>query len=380
MRYIIVVMLILSASPSLIYASSYPKTITDITGRKVTFNAAPKHIALSTGRVFPLLEILFQEQAGEYLSSLRDDMRTSAPSMYKLYRKKYPRLETLPRIGAIKTGEFDAERFINQKPRADLFLMDLSNVKAANDNGLIEKLDHAGVNVIAIDFREDPFKNTVDSVRSVAEAVGRSEQGEAFIRYYNSHLQVIKDGLIDLKKTEKKRVFIERSAGKGDNCCNTFGSGNFGAYLPFLKAENIANKPLKGAATGTMSAESIIVSRPDVYIMATTGWIDEEGRSANGIPLGYLPNEKLIAQGTKKIMQRKWLPALKSYQDKNIFSIYMPFYNSPYNLVALEYFAKWIYPKRFAALDPNKTFEEMNATLADHEVSGIFGQNNFTLK
>nr|WP_307930405.1 hypothetical protein [Photobacterium damselae] len=75
-------------------------------------------------------------------------------------------------------------------------------------------------------------------------------------------------------------------------------------------------------------------------------------------------------------MDRNWMPAVKAYQTNNIYSIYMPFYNSPYNLVALEYFAKWIHPTQFTNLDPNKTFIEMNQKFANRKVSGVFGQNN----
>ena len=74
---------------------------------------------------------------------------------------------------------------------------------------------------------------------------------------------------------------------------------------------------------------------------------------------------------------RDWLQAVSAYQTKNVYSIYMPFYNSPYNLVAMEYFAKWIHPNVFKNLDPEKTFEEMNKLFGHRTVSGDFGQNNF---
>ena len=151
-----------------------------------------------------------------------------------------------------------------------------------------------------------------------------------------------------------------------------------GAYIPFLKATNIADKPLKGAITGKMSPESVITARPDVYIMQTTGWIDKKGNATAGIPLGYSPiNEEAISKATQSLMDRSWLKAVSGYQSKDVYSIYMPFYNSPYNLVAMEYFAKWIHPDQFASLDPEKTFEEMNLRFANRQASGTFGQNNF---
>ncbi len=77
------------------------------------------------------------------------------------------------------------------------------------------------------------------------------------------------------------------------------------------------------------------------------------------------------------LMSRDWLKATKAFQTKNVYAVYKPFYNSPYNLVALEYFAKWIHPDLFKDLNPEATFEEMNKKLGNNDVKGIFGINNF---
>ncbi|MDO6541526.1 ABC transporter substrate-binding protein [Photobacterium sanguinicancri] len=358
------------------FAADYPITVTDVAGRTVTFEHQPEHIALSSARVFPLLEIIYQQDAAKHLVAARDDMRMSAPSMYANYLEQYPSLDTVPVIGKIKSGEFDTERFINLKPKPDLFIVDVSNIKLTQEKGLLEKLEHAGIKTLAIDFRENPLENTVKSVEVVANAVNRAEKGHDFANYYNQHVAAIKHTLTQHPEATTKRVFIERAAGYEASCCRTFATGNMGAYIPFLKATNIAIKPLKGANTGQMSPETVITAQPDVYIMQTTGWINKDGQPTHGIPLGYQPNEEAIQKATQGLMDRSWLKALTAYQNNNVYSIYMPFYNSPYNLVAMEYFAKWLHPEVFTALDPEKTFEEMNLKFGDRHVSGLFGQNN----
>ncbi|MGF1735301.1 ABC transporter substrate-binding protein [Photobacterium satsumensis] len=366
------------------FADTFPVTVTDVAGRTITIEQQPQHVALSTGRVFPLLEIIYQQEAVDHLVAWRDDMRLSAPSMYASYIKDYPELADVLKIGKIKSGEFDAERFINMENKPDVFVVDISNIALAREKGLLEKLDTAGIKVIAIDFREDPIKNTVQSVTSLAKALGREAQGEAFADYYQQHVTALAQAVEKLPESEaNKKVFIERAAGYDGSCCQTFATGNMGAYVPFLKATNIADKPLKGAITGKMSPESVIAARPDVYIMQTTGWIDKQGNPTAGIPLGYATapnasiNDAAIAKATQSLMDRTWLKAVNGYQSKDVYSIYMPFYNSPYNLVAMEYFAKWIHPEQFADLDPEKTFEEMNQRFANRQASGVFGQNNF---
>ncbi|ETX12419.1 cobalamin ABC transporter substrate-binding protein [Marinomonas ushuaiensis DSM 15871] len=376
-RSLFTVSLLLSSYSVL--ADTFPVTVTDVAGRTITIDHEPKNIALSTGRVFPLLEMLYQDEAPDRLVAWRDDMRVSAPSMYRDYTKTYPQLKDVVKIGKVKSGEFDTERFINMKRRPDLFVLDISNVKLAADKGLIKKLDKLGIKVLAIDFREDPIVNTVQSVTSLATALGKKAQGEKFAAYYQKHVDVLSSTIALLPASQlNRKVFIERAAGYSDSCCNTFADGNMGAYVPFLNAVNIAHEPLKGANTGQMSKESIITYQPDVYIMQTTGWIDKEGNPTSGIPFGYAPlNNKAIQKSTEHIMNRPWLKALAAYKDQNIYSIYMPFYNSPYNIVALEYFAKWIYPEQFKTLNPENTFEEMNQIFANRSVSGRFGQDNF---
>ncbi|MGO3343821.1 MAG: ABC transporter substrate-binding protein [Marinomonas sp.] len=373
--------LLISACSLLSYsalAGTFPITVTDIAGRTITIDKEPENIALSTGRLLPLLDIMYQKNAVAHLVAWRDDMRLSAPSMYASYIKDYPELKNIPQLGTIKSGEFDVERFINLTNKPDLFVVDLSNIKLAQDKGLITTLERAGIKVLAVDFREHPVKNTLRSVTSLAKALGRDEQGQAFADYYQQHIKAITDIITQLPPTERqKKVFIERAAGYSDSCCRTFSSGNMGAYIPYLAAINIAEKPLKGVVSGQMSTESIIVAQPDVYIMQTTGWIDKDGNATAGIPLGYAPIYKdTIKTATHTLMSRAWLKATNAYQHKQIYSIYMPFYNSPYNLVAIEYFAKWIHPEQFKDLNPNHTFEEMNLRFGGRTETGLFGQNN----
>lgn len=370
---------ILVLSSQSILADTFPVTVTDVAGRTITIDQEPKNIALSTGRVFPLLEIVYKQEAAKHLVAWRDDMRVSAPSMYASYTKDFPELKNVLKVGKIKSGEFDTERFITMKNKPDLFVIDISNVKLAEEKGLIKKLDKAGIKVLAIDFREDPIKNTILSVTSLATALGHKEQGQKFADYYQKHVDALANKITSLS-TEKlnRKVFIERAAGYRESCCHTFATGNMGAYVPFLKAINIADKPLDGAITGQMSAESVITSQPDIYIMQTTGWIDKNGDPKAGVPFGYAPvNTAAIKKATSALLKRHWMEPIAAYQNKEVYSIYMPFYNSPYNLVAMEYFAKWIYPEQFKNLNPESTFEEMNKRFANRDATGIFGQNNF---
>ena len=46
-------------------------------------------------------------------------------------------------------------------------------------------------------------------------------------------------------------------------------------------------------------------------------------------------------------------------KEGRFYGIYHNFYNHPYNIVGLEYLAKFIYPAQFPDLDPAKTYSEI---------------------
>ncbi len=371
------ILLMLFAFPS--WANGeFPITIKDVAGRTVTIAHKPEYVALSTGRDFPLLEILYQKQAAQHLVAWRDDMKLDAPSMYRMDLHFYPHLKDVPFIGQIKSGGFDVERFLELKPRPNVFLMDISDIKPAEENGIIQTLSAAGITVIAIDFRNKPVANTLKSILTVGKALGREKQAQAFVTYYRTQLHTILSTIAALPKAQRNQpVFLERAAGYSEACCHTFGNGNMGQYIALLHADNIALLPLRGSFTGQMSPETVIVKQPAVYIMQTAGWVNKKGQVLNGIPLGYNPNWSAIKVATQHLMARPWLRALKAYQTHRVYSIYMPFYNSPYNLTAIEFFAKWLYPQAFSSLHPDQTFIYMNKTFADKTVSGVFGLDNF---
>ena len=81
--------------------------------------------------------------------------------MYADYIKDGPSLKDILTIGKIKSGEFDAERFIDIQNKPGLFVVDLSNIKLAQDKGFLKKGDKAGIKVIVIDFRDHPIENTM---------------------------------------------------------------------------------------------------------------------------------------------------------------------------------------------------------------------------
>ena len=113
----------------------------------------------------------------------------------------------------------------------------------------------------------------------------------------------------------------------------------------------------------TTLPETVISLQPDVYIMQTSSWKDEKGHSrGQGVTLGYPPvNSKFVKKEQATLLNRTWFKAINAKSTNNVHFIWMNLHNSPYNIIAIEYFAKWIYPNLFKTLNPDKTFQDINS-------------------
>lgn len=63
---------------------------------------------------------------------------------------------------------------------------------------------------------------------------------------------------------------------------------------------------------------------------------------------------------------------LKAAKEGNLHGVYHQFYDSPYNVFALEAFAKWLHPEEFDDLDPEKDFADFHHNWLPFEYSGTF--------
>lgn len=59
-------------------------------------------------------------------------------------------------------------------------------------------------------------------------------------------------------------------------------------------------------------------------------------------------------------------------KDGKDYAIWHNYYNSPYNVLATQVFAKWFYPEQFADLDPQKTLNELHSQFLAVEPTGIY--------
>ncbi|MGA0616209.1 ABC transporter substrate-binding protein [Paracoccus sp. KR1-242] len=336
-------------------ALAEPVTLTDIAGREVTVEAPAKRIILGEGRQIYLLGILDREAPFQRVVGWRQDLLEADPDNYAAYAEKFPELTDLPTFGGFKDGTFDVEQAAALKP--DVMLMNLESKAATEDAGYDDKLAQLGIPIVYVDFREDPMAHSIESMHIMGKLTGREDRAEEYVQFVDQQMKRVTEVLAKAEFTRPK-VFVDRAGGYSDDCCMSFGDGNFGEYVEIAGGENIA-KGIIPATFGTLNPEQIIASNPDQVIVTGGKW---DAYVPNGAWVGVGPGADLKAARAKLqgLTTRTAMTGTNAVKTGQFHAIWHQFYDNPYYFVAVQQLAKWQQPQLFADLDPEATLKELH--------------------
>jgi iron complex transport system substrate-binding protein len=329
-------------------------TVTDVTGREVSVEVPVQRVILGEGRQMYLVAALDREDPFKRVVGWRDDFSQADPDTYALYQAKYPELADIATFGGFKDGTFDVEQAITLKP--DVLLMNLESKQATEDAEYAKKLAAVGIPIVYIDFREH-MANTEPSMRLMGKLFGKEDAAEAFIAYRDAQIKRVTD-VIARENPSRPKVFMERAGGYSNDCCMSFGDDNFGAYVEMAGGTNIA-KDIIPSTFGTLNPEQIIASDPDQVIVTGADW---EAYVPGGDWIGVGPgaDKDEARRKLSKLTERAALTGVHAVETNQVHAIWHQFYNSPYQFVAIQQFAKWFHPDLFPDLDPEATFAELH--------------------
>ncbi|WP_374446170.1 ABC transporter substrate-binding protein [Providencia sp.] len=355
--------LALLASASL---SAWSATVTDIAGRTVEVPDNVNRILLGEGRLFSAVALLEGDKPIERIVGWQGDLRKLDPQTYAAYKAKFPAIDNIPLIGNTSADSVSSEKVLTLNP--DIAIFGLSGHGPGKNSELVNQLEKAGVPVVFVDFRDNPLKNTLPSMRLLGKALNREQVANKYVDFYERNQKLVTDITSKIPEDKKPSVFIELRAGAFEDCCGTAGDGNMGNFIDLAGGKNIAKGVLPGAL-GTMNLEKIIAADPNIYI-ATGG--KAPGSKDAGVQLGAQSTVNDAKDSLKKITDRKGISSLSAIKDKQDYAIWHNYYNSPYNVIATQVFAKWFYPEQFSGLDPQKTLEELHREFLAVEPTGVY--------
>lgn len=349
-------------------ATTYPLTLTDTAGQTLTIKQEPKRIVVQDGRDILTLALLDRADPFNRLVAWNNLLKKSDGETWKILQSKWPEANNIIDMGFSDKGEVNLESVIAKQP--DLMVAQLRSKPSLSQTGVLDKLQALNIPVLFIDTMLKPVENTPKSITLLGETLNRESEAKQYTDFYQQHYQRI----LDKTKTvePKPLVFIEAKAGLNglESCCFTHAHVGWGGMIEAVGARNVGSELLPGA-TGDVSLEKVISMKPDAYIVSGSQWASKTNAA---VPFGYGVTQQQVDDAFNRMKQRPGFAQLSAVKDGRFYGIYHNFYNHPYNIVGLEYLAKFIYPNQFKDLDPAKTYSEILSRFTEvPEGKGILG-------
>ncbi|MGC5700902.1 ABC transporter substrate-binding protein [Pseudomonas sp. NFXW11] len=340
---------LLLAAGLLAAGSANAVVVTDVLGRQVDIPHPAQRVVLGEGRLLGALALLDRDNPSARVVGWQNDMRQLDPHSFAAYARAFAQIEQIPLIGQASEQSVSVEKILALKP--DLAVFSIAGHGPTEHSPVADVLAQAGVPVLFVDFRVNPISGTRTSLEALGQALDREPQAKAYLAFYQQHLQAVTERLQGLTEAQRPKVFLELLAGVWQAPGHTTGSSGMGELIRAAGGRNIAAGVVPGAL-GDISVEFALKADPDLYIAS--------GNNPPGVTLGAGVSLEQAQASLAKVLARPQFSQLRPIRDGQGHGLWHDFYNSPYNILALELLAKWTHPERFADLDPQQTRAQLN--------------------
>ncbi len=345
---------------SLSVSNAQQIVIKDVLGRTVTLKKPAKKVLLGEGRDLITLNILDPNPVS-LIASWSADFKKG--SEYADYKSAFPAIDKVPTVGT-NAETFSVEKAIASKPEVAIFSIK-GHGPGQTHKEIINALQAAGIPVVFIDFRTDPFKNTIPSMRILGKILNREKRANDFIAFYELRKKRISDRIAKAKPARPK-VFIDMKAGTTENQYSTAGKGNLTPFITLAGAKNIGEDVLPGPL-GQLNVEYILTSDPKIYI--ATGVDSFRGR---GVVLGKDISATEARQSIAKQVSSPIISEISAVKTGKVYGLWHLFYASPFNILAAEAVAKWSHPDLFKDVSPEASLKELNQKFLSVPMTGTY--------
>lgn len=345
-------------------------TLTDVSGREVTVEVPVKHMILGEGRFLPSLGILDPENPVRWVAGMMGEFKNLDPATFAQYQAKFPQIDDIPLVGRSGEATFSVEKAITVEPDVAIFGINGGHGPGSDSHEVLRQFGAAHIPVVMIDFRSEPFENTPKSIRILGKLMGKEDQAEAFVKFYEDNLAKVTSSLEGI--SDKPKVFLESRVGLHGSCCEAMGNQMIGKFVEKAGGQNIFADRIPGVIS-QISVEQLLVDQPDIYVATAIGGATMTAEQNVGrITLGTYANAEMARASLAKSMERSGLPQLDAVKEGKVYSAWHHFYNTPMNVTLLQAMARWFHPEQFANLDPDATLAEFFDRFQPVALDGIY--------
>ena len=343
--------------------------VTDLAGRNVKIPAKVERILLGEGRLLPALAVFERDDPVRRVVGMMGEFEKLDPAGYAQWTKRFPQIDKVPRVGRTSSGSFSDEQALALRPQVAIFSIDSGHGPGARDRETLARLEAAGTAIVFIDFRQQPLKNTERSMQVLGEVLGKRREAAAFNSYWRQQLDLVTQRLAQAKPPAPS-VFLENRVGLNEGCCDTM-VGLVGVLLDAAGGRNVARGLIPGEH-GTLNPEFLMAQQPAFYVGTGIGTLEQAEKTPLRIVLGAGATPKAARDSLRRATQRRTIAQLKAVQDGQAYAIWHHFYNSPFNVVAVQAMAKWFHPQLFADLDPRATMATLYTRFQPIPLDGTY--------
>jgi iron complex transport system substrate-binding protein len=350
-------------------SSSSGMTVTDVLGRTITIGSGTPRILLDGARLLYTTALLDPDDPVANVVGWPDDLKENDPDTYDAYLQRFPRIADIPVTGHLYDGSFSAEQAIGLAP--DVFVVSAANFDAAKDAGTIDRLEQAGIPTVVVDYFVDPLKNSVPSVELMGRLMNRTAQADRFAARYRSVVDDVASRLAAAHEPPTD-TFLWRAPGYFD-CCSSFAHANLATLVTAAGGHNLADDLLP-ATQGTLSPEAVLTRDPAVVLATGADWAPgTPAQPGSFVPLGYREQPAQAAAQFRSVVERQaGFPQLQAVRDGRSYVVWHHFYDSPYNYLALHWFAAWLHPAVFPDVDPDAEIAQLHRDFLPVPATGAF--------
>lgn len=349
-------------------AQTYPRSVTDVTGRTVTIDKPIKRIILGEGRYISTLGLFDRDNPVKRVVGMLNDLKRGNPLLRDALAAKFPEFNKIELFGEHSADSVSAEKILSLKPDLAIFGIQ-DHGPGAKNKELLAQLEAAGVKIVFIDFRMDPFKNTLPSLKMLGKALNQEKNGNEYIAFYQKQLDMITQRLKGYKGP-KPTAFLQVHVGRFP-CCYGMAKGMLGPYLNFVGAKNISAEVAPGPV-GRHTMEFLLQKNPEIWIGTASGTRQEFSKGKAMILLGPGIDQKLAQKSIQRAVASQAMQNLKAVKNGRVHGIWHNYYNSPFNIVAVMTFAKWIHPDLFKDVAPEKTMAQIYQRFLSYKLDGVY--------
>jgi iron complex transport system substrate-binding protein len=344
-------------------------TVTDVLGRHVQVPVPAPRILLDGARMLYTTALLNPRDPTAGIVGWPDDLKQNDPDTWNAYLAKFPAMGAIPITGQLYDGSFSVERAVSLRP--DVFVVSAANFGAAQDAGTIDRLASLGVPTVVVDYFVDPLKNTLPSIELMGRLTGHDDAARRYADYYRGQLDMVRSRLAAAHPPPTP-AFLWRAPGYFD-CCSSFAHSNLGSLVAFAGGDNLADRFLP-TKQGTLSPETVLTQNPPVVIATGADWAPGTPAKQGGfVKLGYQEAPAAAQAQLRAIVDgQAGFDRLSAVTDHRAYAVWHHFYDSPYNGLAVVWFAKWLHPELFRDVDPDATVRDLHQRFLPVPATGSF--------